>query len=64
MVGSYMVALFFLLRVPYWLTFGLLKRNEGRKSVSHAVTYLIGSFYSLTNWKKLLMNRDVLDGKL
>ncbi|MBN2137852.1 MAG: glycosyltransferase family 2 protein [Sedimentisphaerales bacterium] len=59
-----MVALFFFLRVPYWLARGLFKRNEGRKSVSHAVTYLIGSVYALTNWKKLLMNKDVLEGKL
>jgi len=59
-----MAALFFFLRVPYWLTVGLLRRKEGRRSIEHAVTYLIGSCYCLTNWKRLLMNREVLKGRL
>lgn len=59
-----MVALFFLLRAPYWLAVGLFKRKRGGKPIEQAVTYLIGGFYCLTNWKKLLMNREVVEGKL
>jgi len=59
-----MAALFFFLRVPYWLAVGLLRKKEGKKSIEHAVTYLIGSCYCLTNWKKLLMNREAMEGKL
>jgi hypothetical protein len=59
-----MVALFFFLRIPYWLAVGLLRKKEGRRSIEHAVTYLIGSCYCLTNWKRLLMNREVLKGRL
>jgi len=59
-----MAALFFFLRVPYWLAVGLLRKKEGRKSIEHAVTYLIGSYYCLTNWKRLLMNKEVLKGRL
>jgi len=59
-----MVALFFLLRVPYWLAVGLFKRKRGGKPIEQAVTYLIGGCYCLTNWKKLLMNREVVEGKL
>ena len=59
-----MAALFFLLRVPYWLAVGLFKRKRGSKSIEQAVTYLIGGWYCLTNWKRLLMNRDVVEGAL
>jgi len=59
-----MAALFFLLRVPYWLAVGLLGRKKGGKPVSQAVTYLIGCCYCLTGWKKLLMNKEALEGKL
>ena len=59
-----MAALFFFLRVPYWLGIGLLRKKEGKRSIDHAVTYLIGSCYCLTNWKRLLMNREVLKGRL
>ena len=59
-----LVALFFLLRVPYWLAVGLFKRKRGGKPIEQAVTYLIGGCYCLTNWKKLLMNREVVEGKL
>jgi len=59
-----LVGLFFFLRIPYWLTFGLVRRKEGRKPIEQAVTYLIGSCYCFTNWKKLLMNKDALEGTL
>ncbi len=58
-----MVALFFFFRVPYWLAAGLLGRNKGKRPFEQAVTYLIGTWRCLTNWKKLLMNREALEGK-
>ena len=59
-----MAALFFALRVPYWLVAGLLKREKAKKSFEQAVTYLIGTWRCLTNWRKLLMNREAMEGKL
>jgi GT2 family glycosyltransferase len=59
-----MAALFFFLRIPYWLAIGLFKRKRGTKPIEQAVTYLIGGWYCLTNWKRLLMNRDVVEGAL
>ena len=59
-----LVALFFFLRIPYWLAVGLFKRSQANRSIDQAVTYLIGTYYCLTNWKKLLMNREVVEGKL
>jgi len=59
-----MAALFFFLRIPYWLAVGLFKRKRGTKPIEQAVTYLIGGWYCLTNWKRLLMNRDVVEGAL
>lgn len=61
--ACFLVGLFFLLRIPYWPTFGLLKTKEGKKPIEQAVTYLIGSWRCWTDWKKLLMNKKVLDGK-
>ncbi len=51
-------ALFFLQRVPYWFAVGLIKSNEREKAFYCANTYLLGTFYCLSTWKKLLMNKD------
>jgi GT2 family glycosyltransferase len=60
-----LTALFFFLRVPYWLAVSMLHKNEKReKSIQTAKTYLIGSFYCLVNWRKLLMNREAVEGRL
>jgi len=59
-----LVALFFFLRIPYWLAVGLFKKSQANRSIEQAVTYLIGTCYCLTNWKKLLMNRKVVEDKL
>ena len=59
-IACFLFALRLLLRVPYWLAVGLLKGAKGRKSIEQAVTYLMGAFYCLTDWKKLLMNRDAI----
>ena len=55
-----LTALFFFLRVPYWLSVALLTRNGGKGSIRNAETYLIGGFYCLVNWKKLLMNSETI----
>lgn len=62
--ACFLVGLFFFLRIPYWLTFGLLRTKEGKKPIEQAVTYLIGSWRCWTNWRKLLMNRETLEGRL
>lgn len=53
--------LFFLLRVPCWFAVGLIKSNVREKAFFHAKTYLLGAFYCLSNWKKLLMNKEEIE---
>lgn len=53
-----LTALFFLLRVPYWLAMGMFGKNESKNSIQTARTYLIGGFYCLTDWRRLLMNKE------
>jgi GT2 family glycosyltransferase len=59
-----LTALSFSLRSPYWLTKAILNKNERGNYISLAKTYLVGSLYCLTDWKKLLMNRKALKGRL
>ena len=59
-----LTALFFLLRVPYWLAVAMLDKNESKNSIQTARTYLIGGFYCLTDWRRLLMNDEEVRGKL
>ena len=59
-----LTALFFLLRVPSWLAMAMLGKNGRKKSIQTAKTYLIGGFYCLTDWKRLLMNKEKIRGKL
>jgi len=62
--ACFLTSLFFFIRIPYWLLKALLDKNVRKKSIETAKTYLAGSFYCLTNWKKLLMNKDVIKDKL
>ncbi|MBN2180468.1 MAG: glycosyltransferase family 2 protein [Sedimentisphaerales bacterium] len=62
--ARFIVSLFFFIRVPYWLVKALLDKNDSKNSIDTAKTYLAGSFYCLTNWKKLLMNKEVVKDKL
>ncbi len=57
-------ALFLLLRVPYWLGASVFQRSQRKIAFETAVTYLIGSFYCLVNWKRLLINREKVGSKL
>jgi len=56
-------ACFFLLRVPYWFAFGLLSRKDRRGSFQRAQIYLIGGFFCLTDWRNLLMNKEIVREK-
>jgi hypothetical protein len=58
-----LMALFLLLRAPYWLAVGIFHKGKRSESLGTAGTYLIGGLYCLGNWKKLLMNRESLKGK-
>lgn len=59
-----LTAAFFLLRVPVWLLASCFARSGRRDARYTAMTYLIGAWFALTNWKKLLMNEKELRGKL
>jgi hypothetical protein len=63
-VARFLAALFFLLRVPYWLGKAAVRRGARKVAFEKAGTYLIGGFYCLLNWKKLLMNKDVVGDRL
>ncbi|MBN2457231.1 MAG: glycosyltransferase family 2 protein [Sedimentisphaerales bacterium] len=43
-----LIALFFFLRVPFWLARTLVSKNNGRDCLRIAHTYVIGGFYALT----------------
>lgn len=59
-----LTAAFFLLRLPVWLLAGCFARSDRQVARYTAMTYLIGAWLTLTNWKKLLMNEKELRGKL
>jgi len=56
-----LIALFFILRVPYWYAAAMFHKNKRKESIQTAKAYLIGCFYCLTNWKKLLMNKEAIE---
>jgi len=63
-VACFLTAMFFLLRVPYWIAMAALRKHKRKTSIQNAKTYLLGSFYCLTDWKNLLMNREAVKEKL
>jgi len=63
-LACFLIALFFLVRIPYWLAVAMLHKHERERSICTAKTYLIGCFNSLTNWRKLLINREALKERL
>ena len=63
-IACFLMALFFLLRVPYWVMLAILRKNQRKESLHRAGTYLIGFYYSLVNWKKLLINKEAIECKL
>lgn len=63
-IACFLTSMFLLLRVPYWLCAGLVSKEKRRSAFHTAVTYLIAFWFCLTDWKRLLMNKDVLRGRL
>lgn len=53
-------ACFFFLRVPFWTMAGLLSGKDRSSFFKRAKFYLMGGFFCLTDWTKLLMNREVV----
>ncbi|HER19662.1 MAG TPA: glycosyltransferase family 2 protein [Chromatiales bacterium] len=54
-------ALFFWLRLPYWIGAGLIGRPRAWQQVG---TYAAGGWFCLAAWKRLLMKRDVVEEKI
>ena len=57
-----LTGLFLFLRVPVWLVVAVLYKDKRKDSFLRAKTYLLGSYYCLTGWKKLLMNKETVKG--
>jgi GT2 family glycosyltransferase len=59
-IARVLISLFFFFRTPYWLTVALFGKDDRSRSIRRVETCLIGGFYCLVNWKKLLMNSKAL----
>ena len=59
-----LLALYFLIRAPYWLFRGLLQPARRHDFLATARNYTDGAMYCLCGWTKLLMNKPVVDAKL
>jgi hypothetical protein len=62
--ACFLTGSFFLLRAPYWFAVAIFRKNERVKSFCTAKAYLAGGFFCLTDWRRLLMNRNTLEGQL
>ncbi len=62
--ACFLTSLFFFIRVPYWFVKAFIDKDCSKKPIQVAKTYLLGGIYCLTNWKKLLMNKEELDKNL
>lgn len=45
----------------FWLAVAMFRKNERKRSVHACKTYLVGGFYCLTAWKKLLMIKEAIE---
>jgi GT2 family glycosyltransferase len=57
-------ALFFILRIPYWLSVYIFYNDQRKRAMERVGCYSIGAFYCLVSWKRLLINRDAVEGKI
>jgi GT2 family glycosyltransferase len=57
-------ALFFGIRIPYWLAKAALGGERRASLAETAGTYALGAFYCLFDWKSLVMNRSELERRL
>jgi GT2 family glycosyltransferase len=63
-LACFLTGMFFLLRVPFWLALAAFRKSDRSRSYLTAKAYLLGGFYCLTNWRRLLMNWPTLQGRL
>jgi GT2 family glycosyltransferase len=58
-----LTACYLFMRVPYWLVKAIARGREGRQAALTSAKYCwLGCYYTLSDWTRLLMNRDkVLD---
>jgi GT2 family glycosyltransferase len=63
-LARFLTALFLFVRVPYWLAVAILRKSERKRSIETSRTYLIGGLNCLWGWKRLLMNKKVIEHKL
>jgi GT2 family glycosyltransferase len=63
-LARFLSSVFFLLRTPYWLVASILRREQRGKALETAGTYFLGGIYCITDWKKLLINREALRDRL
>jgi GT2 family glycosyltransferase len=57
-------ALFFFLRIPYWLVLGIGLGKNRKEAFETAGTCFYGGLFCLFDWKRLLMNRDIVEDEL
>ncbi len=48
------------LRTPYWLSMGLFSHKNRSSAIFTVGTYLLGAWYCLTNWRRLLMKPNLI----
>ena len=53
-----LVALFFFLRIPYWIIKGIIRKGLWRDSMRTVLVYASGGFNCLFNWEKLLIKNS------
>lgn len=59
-----LIALFFLVRLPFWLAKAAVDRERRAAHLETVGTHLVGARYCLFSWKKLVMNPDALERRL
>jgi hypothetical protein len=64
LVYRFLTSLHFFIRTPYWFIVGIAREKERENAFQLFRSYLLGGFYSITDWKNLLMNKDIVKDKL
>ena len=63
-LACFLSALFFILRIPYWLVIYICYDDQRKLAIEKGGCYSRAAFYCMVSWKRLLMNRDAVEGKL
>jgi GT2 family glycosyltransferase len=59
-----LTACYLLQRIPYWLLKAARDRNGKERALGAAKTCWLGCCYALSDWTRLLMNRDAIVGRV